>query len=66
MVTGADQDNTWRILNDQMKNEVTKVLQQAQEPNADQIFLVSKLMNMKDHLLAQVASGMLYKKLIVW
>jgi hypothetical protein len=49
-----------------MKNEVTKVLGLASDPNTDHIALLSKLLNLKDNLQKQVFVGVLYRKLIIW
>jgi hypothetical protein len=35
---------------DQMKNEVTKILGYAQDPNSDHFALLAKLLNLKDNL----------------
>ena len=51
---------------DQMKNEVTKILGYAQDPNSDNFALLSKLLNLKDNLQKQVFMGVLYRKLIIW
>lgn len=51
---------------DQMKNEVTKILGWAQDPNSDHMALLSKLLNLKDNLQKQVFMGVLYRKLIIW
>jgi hypothetical protein len=59
-------ENQWRIIQDQMKNEVTKVLGLANDANTDHIALLSKLMNLKDNLQRQVFVGVLYRKLIIW
>ena len=49
-----------------MKNEVTKILGLAADPNTDHMSLLSKLMNLKDNLQRQVFVGVLYRKLIIW
>jgi hypothetical protein len=62
----VDIESQWKIMADQMKNEVTKILGYAQDPNSDHMQLLAKLLNLKDNLQKQVFMGVLYRKLIIW
>lgn len=60
-----EQDKQWKIISDQIKNEVTKTLS-SQQNESQLIFTITKLINLKENIQTQIFCGLLHKKLVIW
>lgn len=63
---GDDIETSWTIIQNIFENECTRVLKASEDENTNPLELVIKLMNMKDNLVKQVFSALLYRKILIW
>lgn len=67
MKLDEDWDKQWNIINENLQNQITEILQQSQEKVVvDKVALVAKLMTLKDNFLKTLCEGLIYKKIILW
>lgn len=66
VTTQEQNDQDWAIKRNTIKREALKALSMSNEPNANKLQIISKLMNLRDSLQMQIFRSCLYRKLILW
>jgi len=56
----------WQNLENEIKGQVRSLADTDSGDNSDQIFIIGKMMNMKDKLMQQILAALLYKKTVIW
>lgn len=54
----------WKNEESQLKSQVSVLRDQGEQ--GDQMFVIAKILNMKDKLMQQILAALLYKKTVIW